>query len=98
MLCRMVVEPGLQDDSEFLYAAQPELLQYRTPQLAVEKAMAWYRSRAQDIEHHAGQVRGRSAVLSGAGGSSALGSSPTVYAEAGPGISGVMCKGEGNIP
>ncbi|EDM03117.1 rCG62269, isoform CRA_a [Rattus norvegicus] len=56
MLCRMVVEPGLQDDSEFLYAAQPELLQYRTPQLTVEKAMAWYRSRAQDIEHHAGQV------------------------------------------
>uniref|UniRef100_A0A8C6IHR8 Neuroblastoma amplified sequence n=1 Tax=Mus spicilegus TaxID=10103 RepID=A0A8C6IHR8_MUSSI len=54
--CRMVVEPSLQDDSEFLYAAQPELLQYRTPQLTVEKVMAWYQSRAEDIEHHAGQV------------------------------------------
>ncbi|XP_041486381.1 neuroblastoma-amplified sequence [Microtus oregoni] len=54
--CRTVVEPGLQDDSEFLYAEQPELLQYRMPQLTVEKAMDWYRSRAEEIEHHAGQV------------------------------------------
>ncbi|XP_052042051.1 NBAS subunit of NRZ tethering complex isoform X3 [Apodemus sylvaticus] len=54
--CRMVVEPNLQDDSEFLYAAQPELLQYRTPQLTVEKVMAWYQHRAEAIEHHAGQV------------------------------------------
>ncbi|CAO2605019.1 NBAS subunit of NRZ tethering complex [Lemmus lemmus] len=54
--CRMVVEPGLQDDSEFLYAEQPELLQYRMPQLTVEKAVDWYRSRAEEIEHHAGQV------------------------------------------
>ncbi|XP_060222000.1 NBAS subunit of NRZ tethering complex isoform X3 [Meriones unguiculatus] len=54
--CRMVVEPSLQDDSEFLYAAQPELLQYRTPQLMVEKVMDWYQSRAEEIEHHAGQV------------------------------------------
>lgn len=57
MLCRTVVEPGLQDDSEFLYAEQPELLQYRMPQLTVEKAVDWYRSRAEEIEHHAGQVR-----------------------------------------
>ncbi|KAH0516284.1 Neuroblastoma-amplified sequence [Microtus ochrogaster] len=56
VLCRTVVEPGLQDDSEFLYAEQPELLQYRMPQLTVEKAMDWYRSRAEEIEHHAGQV------------------------------------------
>nr|XP_048295685.1 NBAS subunit of NRZ tethering complex isoform X2 [Myodes glareolus] len=54
--CRTVVEPGLQDDSEFLYAEQPELLQYRMPQLTVEKAVDWYRSRAEEIEHHAGQV------------------------------------------
>ncbi|GAB1297311.1 Neuroblastoma-amplified sequence [Apodemus speciosus] len=54
--CRMVVEPNLQDDSEFLYAAQPELLQYRTPQLTVETVMAWYQRRAEAIEHHAGQV------------------------------------------
>ncbi|KAL6041533.1 hypothetical protein STEG23_030577, partial [Scotinomys teguina] len=53
--CRMVVEPTLQDDSEFLYAEQPELLQYRMPQLTVEKAMDWYLSRAEEIEHHAGQ-------------------------------------------
>ncbi|XP_050999438.1 NBAS subunit of NRZ tethering complex [Acomys russatus] len=54
--CRMVVEPRLQDESEFLYAAQPELLQYRTPQLTVEKVMDWYQRRAEEIEHHAGQV------------------------------------------
>uniref|UniRef100_A0A8D2E262 NBAS subunit of NRZ tethering complex n=1 Tax=Sciurus vulgaris TaxID=55149 RepID=A0A8D2E262_SCIVU len=54
--CRMVVEPSLQDESEFLYAAQPELLRYRTTQLAVEKAMDWYQRRAEEIEHHAGQV------------------------------------------
>ncbi|EHB07797.1 Neuroblastoma-amplified sequence, partial [Heterocephalus glaber] len=54
--CRMVVEPSPQDGSEFLYATQPELLPFRTPQLAVEEVMDWYRSRAEEIEHHAGQV------------------------------------------
>ncbi|XP_048209358.1 NBAS subunit of NRZ tethering complex [Perognathus longimembris pacificus] len=54
--CRMVVEPSLQDESEFLYAAQPALLRYRTSELAVEKVMDWYQSRAEEIEHHAGQV------------------------------------------
>ncbi|XP_033611926.1 neuroblastoma-amplified sequence isoform X1 [Fukomys damarensis] len=54
--CRMVVEPGLQDESEFLYSAQPELLRFRTPRLAVEEVIDWYRSRAEEIEHHAGQV------------------------------------------
>lgn len=54
----MVVEPSLQDESEFLYAAQPELLRFKTSQLAVERAMDWYQSRAEEIEHHAGQVRG----------------------------------------
>ncbi|CAH6786831.1 Nbas [Phodopus roborovskii] len=53
---RMVVESSLQDDSEFLYAEQPELMQYRMPQLTVEKVMDWYQSRAEEIEHHAGQV------------------------------------------
>ncbi|XP_026374900.3 NBAS subunit of NRZ tethering complex isoform X2 [Ursus arctos] len=54
--CRMVVEPSLQDESEFLYAAQPELLRYRTPELAVEKVMDWYQTRAEEIEHYARQV------------------------------------------
>uniref|UniRef100_A0A8C4LME2 NBAS subunit of NRZ tethering complex n=1 Tax=Equus asinus asinus TaxID=83772 RepID=A0A8C4LME2_EQUAS len=54
--CRMVVEPSLQDESEFLYAAQPELLRFRTSQLAVEKVMDWYQSRAEEIEHYARQV------------------------------------------
>lgn len=54
----MVVEPSLQDESEFLYAAQPELLRYRTPELAVEKVMDWYQNRAEEIEHYARQVRG----------------------------------------
>uniref|UniRef100_A0A481BNL1 Neuroblastoma-amplified sequence n=1 Tax=Sus scrofa TaxID=9823 RepID=A0A481BNL1_PIG len=54
--CRMVVEPSLEDESEFLYAAQPELLRYRTPRLTVEKVMDWYQSRAEEIEHFARQV------------------------------------------
>ncbi|XP_036191191.1 neuroblastoma-amplified sequence isoform X1 [Myotis myotis] len=54
--CRMVVEPSLQDESEFLYAAQPELLRFKTTQLAVESVMDWYQTRAEEIEHHAGQV------------------------------------------
>ncbi|XP_049759436.1 NBAS subunit of NRZ tethering complex isoform X1 [Elephas maximus indicus] len=54
--CRMVVEPSLQDESGFLYAAQPELLKYRTSQLAVEKVTEWYQTRAEAIEHYARQV------------------------------------------
>ncbi|KAM7078156.1 NBAS subunit of NRZ tethering complex isoform 2-T2 [Molossus nigricans] len=54
--CRMVVEPNLPDESEFLYAAQPTLLRYKTTELAVEMAMDWYQSRAEEIEHYAGQV------------------------------------------
>ncbi|XP_077009351.1 NBAS subunit of NRZ tethering complex isoform X2 [Tamandua tetradactyla] len=54
--CRMVFEPGLHDDSEFLYAGQPELLRYRTAQLAVEKVTDWYQTRAEEIEHCARQV------------------------------------------
>ncbi|XP_036729104.1 neuroblastoma-amplified sequence isoform X1 [Balaenoptera musculus] len=54
--CRMVIEPSLPDESEFLYAAQPELLRFRTSQLAVEKVMDWYQSRAEEIEHYALQV------------------------------------------
>ena len=53
----MVIEPSLPDESEFLYAAQPELLRFRTSQLAVEKVMDWYQSRAEEIEHYALQVR-----------------------------------------
>nr|XP_060503222.1 NBAS subunit of NRZ tethering complex [Panthera onca] len=53
---RMVVEPRLQDESEFLYAAQPELLRYRTPPLTVEKVVDWYQTRAEEIEHYARQV------------------------------------------
>nr|XP_045004804.1 neuroblastoma-amplified sequence isoform X1 [Jaculus jaculus] len=54
--CRMVVEPSLQDESEFLYASQPELLSFRAPQLPLEKVMEWYQSRAEEIEHNSGQV------------------------------------------
>ncbi|XP_054425468.1 NBAS subunit of NRZ tethering complex [Pteronotus mesoamericanus] len=54
--CRVVVEPSLQDESEFLYAAQPELLRYKTTQLAVEKVMDWYQNRAEEIEHFSRQV------------------------------------------
>uniref|UniRef100_A0A2K6G0Z5 NBAS subunit of NRZ tethering complex n=1 Tax=Propithecus coquereli TaxID=379532 RepID=A0A2K6G0Z5_PROCO len=54
--CRSVVEPSLEDESEFLYAAQPELLKFRTTQLSVEKVMDWYQTRAEEIEHYARQV------------------------------------------
>ncbi|XP_060044395.1 NBAS subunit of NRZ tethering complex [Erinaceus europaeus] len=54
--CRAVVEPSLPDDSEFLYAAQPELLRFRTTQLTVEMVMGWYRTRAEEIEQWARQV------------------------------------------
>lgn len=58
VVSRMVIEPSLQDESEFLYAAQPELLRYRTPELTVDKVMDWYQTRAEEIEHYARQVRG----------------------------------------
>ncbi|XP_006910303.1 neuroblastoma-amplified sequence isoform X1 [Pteropus alecto] len=54
--CRMAAEPSLQDDSEFLYAAQPELLRYKATQLAVEDVIDWYQTRAEEIEHYARQV------------------------------------------
>ena len=54
---RTVVEPSLPDESEFLYAAQPALLRYRSARLAVAEVMDWYRSRAEEIEHYARQVR-----------------------------------------
>lgn len=60
----MVVEPSLQDESEFLYTAQPELLRYKTAQLAVEKVIDWYQTRAEEIEHHARQVRARDSCCS----------------------------------
>lgn len=67
MLHRKVVEPRLPDDSEFFYAAQPELLRYKASRLAVEGVMAWYQTRAEEIEHHARQVTGgRQLPLSGA--------------------------------
>ncbi|XP_040848780.1 neuroblastoma-amplified sequence isoform X2 [Ochotona curzoniae] len=54
--CRIVVEPNCQDESEFLYTAQPALLSYRTASLTVESVMDWYQSRAAEIEHYSGQV------------------------------------------
>ncbi|KAB0380519.1 hypothetical protein FD755_008303 [Muntiacus reevesi] len=51
-----VVEPSLPDESEFLYAAQPALLRYRSARLAVAEVMDWYRNRAEEIEHYARQV------------------------------------------
>lgn len=94
----MVVEPNLQDDSEFLYAAQPDLLQYRTPQLTVEKVMAWYQRRAEAIEHHAGQVRAGSTAAQAGVVPALQDPGLLVHMKAVPGISGGMCKRERNIP
>uniref|UniRef100_A0A8C3XXK9 NBAS subunit of NRZ tethering complex n=1 Tax=Catharus ustulatus TaxID=91951 RepID=A0A8C3XXK9_CATUS len=54
--CRMVIEPTLQDEGQFLYETQPELLKYRTTDLSVDLATDWYLSRAQEIEEYAMQV------------------------------------------
>lgn len=53
----MIVEPTLQDEGEFLYEMQPELLKYRTTNLSVDLVTDWYLSRAQEIEKYAMQVR-----------------------------------------
>ncbi|XP_064911947.1 NBAS subunit of NRZ tethering complex isoform X2 [Columba livia] len=54
--CRVVVEPTLQDEGEFLYETQPELLKYRTTDLSVDLVTDWYLSRAQEIEKYSMQV------------------------------------------
>ncbi|XP_074751723.1 NBAS subunit of NRZ tethering complex isoform X3 [Athene noctua] len=54
--CRMIVEPTLQDEGEFLYETQPELLKYRTTDLSVDLVTDWYLNRAQEIEKYAMQV------------------------------------------
>uniref|UniRef100_A0A8C9NH09 NBAS subunit of NRZ tethering complex n=1 Tax=Serinus canaria TaxID=9135 RepID=A0A8C9NH09_SERCA len=54
--CRMVIEPTLQDEGQFLYEKQPELLKYRTTDLSVDLVTDWYLSRAQEIEEYAMQV------------------------------------------
>ncbi|RMC17230.1 hypothetical protein DUI87_05808 [Hirundo rustica rustica] len=54
--CRMVVEPTLQDEGQFLYEMQPELLKYRTTDLSVDLVTDWYLGRAQEIEEYSMQV------------------------------------------
>nr|XP_013810514.1 PREDICTED: neuroblastoma-amplified sequence isoform X2 [Apteryx mantelli mantelli] len=54
--CKMIVEPTLQDEGEFLYEMQPELLKYRTTELSVDLVTDWYLNRAQEIENYAMQV------------------------------------------
>uniref|UniRef100_A0A8B9FVP3 NBAS subunit of NRZ tethering complex n=1 Tax=Amazona collaria TaxID=241587 RepID=A0A8B9FVP3_9PSIT len=54
--CRMIVEPTSQDEGEFLYETQPELLKYRTADLSVDLVTNWYVSRAQEIEKYSMQV------------------------------------------
>lgn len=53
----MIIEPTLQDEGQFLYELQPELLKYRTTDLSVDLVTDWYLSRAQEIEEYAMQVR-----------------------------------------
>ncbi|XP_078503905.1 NBAS subunit of NRZ tethering complex isoform X2 [Lissotriton helveticus] len=54
--CKTIVEPRPQDEAEFLYEEQPELLRYRSPALSVELVSSWYWSRAEEIEHYSRQV------------------------------------------
>nr|XP_048701495.1 NBAS subunit of NRZ tethering complex isoform X1 [Caretta caretta] len=54
--CKMIFEPVLQDEDEFLYETQPELLKYRTTKLSIDLVSDWYWNRAQEIENYAMQV------------------------------------------
>ncbi|XP_059585522.1 NBAS subunit of NRZ tethering complex isoform X2 [Alligator mississippiensis] len=54
--CKLIVEPALQDEGEFLYEAQPKLLKYRTTELPIHLATDWYLNRAQEIDNYAMQV------------------------------------------
>ncbi|XP_069462044.1 NBAS subunit of NRZ tethering complex isoform X2 [Ambystoma mexicanum] len=54
--CKATVEPSHQDEAEFLYEEQPELLRYRSPVLSVEMVSSWYWNRAEEIEHYSRQV------------------------------------------
>ncbi|XP_074847388.1 NBAS subunit of NRZ tethering complex isoform X2 [Carettochelys insculpta] len=54
--CRMIFEPVLQAEDEFLYQAQPELSKYRTTKLSIDLVSDWYWNRAQEIENYAMQV------------------------------------------
>ncbi|KAJ8275215.1 hypothetical protein COCON_G00098400 [Conger conger] len=54
--CRSVVEPGSQDDDEFLYEEQPELLRFRSADPPVSLLTGWYLSRAEAIDSCSRQV------------------------------------------
>ncbi|CAI7935172.1 Hypothetical predicted protein, partial [Podarcis lilfordi] len=54
--CKLMVEPALQDEGEFLYESQPELLKYRTTELSIKLATDWYWKRAEEIENYSMQV------------------------------------------
>ncbi|NWX96029.1 NBAS protein, partial [Nothoprocta ornata] len=54
--CKKIVEPTLQDEGQFLYEMQPELLKYRTTELSVDLVTDWYLNRAQEIENYSMQV------------------------------------------
>ncbi|XP_032999018.1 neuroblastoma-amplified sequence isoform X1 [Lacerta agilis] len=54
--CKLMVEPALQDEGEFLYESQPELLKYRTTELSIKLVMDWYWKRAEEIENYSMQV------------------------------------------
>ncbi|XP_062981250.1 NBAS subunit of NRZ tethering complex [Elgaria multicarinata webbii] len=54
--CRLMVEPAHQDEGEFLYDSQPELLKYRTTELSINMVTDWYWKRAEEIENYSMQV------------------------------------------
>ncbi|XP_035278775.1 neuroblastoma-amplified sequence [Anguilla anguilla] len=54
--CRSAVEPDAQDEDEFLYEEQPELLRFRSADPPVSLLTDWYLSRAEDIDSGSRQV------------------------------------------
>ncbi|XP_061478724.1 NBAS subunit of NRZ tethering complex isoform X2 [Rhineura floridana] len=54
--CKLTVEPARQDEGDFLYDTQPELLKYRTTELSVNLVTDWYWKRAEEIENYSMQV------------------------------------------
>ncbi|XP_069742445.1 NBAS subunit of NRZ tethering complex isoform X2 [Narcine bancroftii] len=53
---RVIVDCSPQDEAEFLYEEQPEMLKYRTATPSIETLTHWYQKRAEEIESYSRQV------------------------------------------
>ncbi|KAK6490067.1 neuroblastoma-amplified sequence [Huso huso] len=54
--CRIILEPNPQDEAEFLYEEQPELLKFRTTEPSIQLLTDWYLRQAEEIDSFSRQV------------------------------------------